>query len=373
MKAYLWFSLKRRWLSKSALIILALSFFVIIALVTVDFWLSSHEVVTIQWPSHLFEYLEDYDSFLFTEQDSMIHVEYIEPSTYIIHPHQTNVSNQTLVALVKYAHQRYILDTFKEEDQMKIVMMLEPTIQYNQSSSSIGSIMIISFLYFSLLGFSSNMSSDILSEKHSQALLMLLNSMTRKEYFKMKIIQNIINIFAQFALILLGVVSALWIRQGIDQGRGLLSFLYEQGWVNMRFDSFYSILNIILASYQGSISIVLGFISFFIGLFTCMLLLVWISFKAQKSEDLVMIQTPFYITVVLMYYVSLWIGEFAAISQSISPWLTLTPIMSMIFHPFQLSVKEVPLWLSILSIFIAFGVMISVKVHAEKAFIKEIV
>lgn len=372
MNAYLWFSLKRRWLAKSSLLIFSLSLLITSALLTVDKWLSPHDVVTIEWPSHLFAHLEQFDGIVFTQNASHIKVEYIEPNTYIIHPHRTNMPNTSISNIIQYAHKRYVLDKFSADMQSNIVKMLEPVIEYENSSTSIASIMMISFLYFALLGFSSNMSSDILGEKHSQALLMILNSMSRKEYFKMKLLQNSINIVVQFILVASGVCLAVWFRSMFDNGTALLSFVYEQGWIAIRIESFNAIADLIFGSLQASLSFVLGSMSFIIGLFTCMLVLLWLSLKAQKSEDLAMIQTPFYICIVLMYYVSLWIGEFSLLNDTISPWLTLLPIMSMIFHPFQLSMNDVPLWLSLSSIGLAVVMLYWVKSKATAAFFKEI-
>lgn len=373
MNAYLFFSLKRRWISKSSLLIFGLSLIVSCLLLTVDKWLATHETVTVEWPSHLFNHLDNYESITFTQTASLIKVEHIEPYTYIIHPHKTNVSNTSLANTIRYAHKRYMLDKFSEEMQSNIVMMLEPVIEYENRSTSVASIMIISFLYFALLGFSSNMSSDILGEKHSQALLMILNAMSRQKYFKMKLIQNIVNIVVQLILVLLGVCIAIWFRIWLDDGAALLSYIYEQGWVMIRFESFKSLGDLIFGSFKGTLSLLLGSISFFVGLFTCMLVLLWLSLKAQKSEDLAMIQTPFYICIVLMYYISLWIGEFSLLNDTISPWLTLMPIMSMIFHPFQLSMSQVPLWISLCSIGVAVATLVWIKSKATTAFINEVI
>ena len=368
MKAYLWFSLRRRWLSKSSLIILILSFMVSFALLMVDQWLSQQEIVTIKWPDHLFEHLEPAQTIKFVHEEAMINITYQEPSHYIIHPHLTNLPNQTISAMLSYAHQRYILDTFTEDDQMKVVLMLEPNIEHHSPTSSLLSVAIISFLYFTLLGFSSIMSTEILSEKHSQALLMILSSMSKREYFNMKLIQSGVNILMQCILVIGGSISAFWIRYSLDQGSGLLLYIYEQGWISFKFDSFASLIELFKSNTQWSISIIFGFLSFSIGLVSCMLILLWLSLKAQKSEDLAMIQTPFYILVVLMYYASLWIGELQGLNQTLSPYLMHIPILSMIFHPLQLSMNNVSVFHSISSILISSIGLVLILKHSKLSF-----
>jgi hypothetical protein len=358
MMTYLLFSLKRRWFSFGSLIIFGLGFFITLALVFMDIWFLQNQVVTINWPTHLSAHLETYDYFKFTDEDAMINVSFSPPSQYTIHPHTTNVSTATLTSLITYAHQRYILDQFDVETQNQIVVMLEPMIETSNSSSSVFPIMIISFLYFTLLGFSSNLSSDILSEKHSQALLMILSTLKRKDYFLMKVYQSWINIFIQSMLVSSAIILAILFRSNFDQGKGLLSFLYEQQWIPLRFESFSQIIQVFTESTHFSLSVVFAGISFVIGLMTCMLFLLWMSLKAQRSEELASIQTPYYILIVLMYYVSLWINELQGFSQSVSSWIIHVPVLSMIFHPLQLATIPVPIEISVLSILIALSLLI---------------
>lgn len=368
MNAYLRFCLKRRWLSKSSCIIFGISFLVSIALLTVDQWLPQQDIITIKWPQHLFEHLESTQTIKFVEGEAMIQVTFIEPAHYIIHAHSTNLPNQTISSMIMFAHQRYILDSFSEDDQNKVVLMLEPTIEHQSPSSSIFSIALISFLYFTLLGFSSTMSNDILSEKHSQALLMILSSYSKNEYFNMKLIQSGLNILIQCLLVLSGVVGSYFIRNHLDQGKGFFTYIYEHGWIPIKLESFKQGFELIASQGQWSYSIILGGLSFIIGLVSCILILLWLSLKAQKSEDIAMIQTPFYLIVVLMFYASLWIGELQGLNQTLSPWLMQIPILSMIFHPLQLSINNQPLFLSITSILIAMGCLIMLLKVSKKSF-----
>lgn len=359
MMTYLLFSLKRRWFSFGSLIIFGLGFFITLALVFLDMWFIQNQVVTIKWPPHLNTHLEDYDYFEFVDEDAMINISFTQPSLYTIHPHTTNVSSATLTSLITYAHQRYILDQFDTETQNQIVVMLEPMIETSQStSSSVFPIMIISFLYFTLLGFSSNLSSDILSEKHSQALLMILSTLKRKDYFLMKVYQSWINIFIQSILVSSSILLAILLRTHVDQGKGLLSFLYEHQWIPIRLESFSQVIQVITDNTHFSLSVLFAGISFVIGLMTCMLFLLWMSLKAQRSEELASIQTPYYILIVLMYYVSLWINELHGFSQSISSWIIHVPVLSMIFHPLQLATNSIPIQVSVLSILIALILLI---------------
>jgi hypothetical protein len=109
-------------------------------------------------------------------------------------------------------------------------------------------------------------------------------------------------------------------------------------------------------------------LSFIIGLMTCMLLLLWMSLKAQRSEEIASIQTPYYILIVLMYYVSLWINELPGFSQSVASWIIHVPILSMIFHPLQLVTNQIPIEVSIFSIIIALSLLIFVFKGSYKAF-----
>jgi len=371
MKSYLWFSIKRRWLSIGSIILLGLSFSITSTLIWVDQWLPHHEVVSILWPSHLKEHLEEHESIQFVDEEADINVIYEAPSHYVIEPHTTNFPSETLVSMIKYAHQRYMLDTFSLENQVKIVMMLEPQIEQENVSSSLLSIIVISFLYFTLLGFISNLSTDVLSEKHSQALMMILSTMSKKRYFNMKLLQSLINITFQIGLVMLGTVSAIGIRSSFDEGSKLLRYIYEQGWINHHFDSINSIIQLFFKEASMSMSLVFSGLSFFIGLLTCMLILLWFSLKATKSEELAMIQTPFYILIVIMYYASLWISEMQGLNQSLGSILLHVPILSMIFHPLQLSMYTIPWWNSLLSIIVGSFFLYWIYLRSYRSFYRQ--
>lgn len=371
MKSYLWFSIKRRWLSIGSIILLGLSFSITSALIWVDQWLPHHEVVSIQWPSHLKEHLEEHESIQFVDEEADINVIYEAPSHYVIEPHTTNFPSDTLVSMIKYAHQRYVLDTFSLENQVKIVMMLEPSIEQESISSSLLSIVVISFLYFTLLGFISNLSTDVLSEKHSQALMMILSTMNKKRYFNMKLLQSFINIVFQIGLVMIGLVSAIGIRVSFDEGRQLLRYVYEQGWLNHHFDTINSIIQLFFKETSMSLSLLFSGLSFFIGLLTCMLILLWLSMKATKSEELAMIQTPFYILIVIMYYASLWISEMQGLNQSLGSILLHVPILSMIFHPLQLSMYTIPWWNSLTSILVGTGFLYWIYLRSYRSFYRQ--
>jgi len=373
MISYLLFSLKRRWMSRSSIIVFGLSFLVAMGLLFVDVWFTQNKTVTIQWPSHLSTHLEEFKSFDFISDKAMIKVTYNEPSHYTIHDHKTNVSKDTLVNLITYAHQRYVLDSFNEQDQMKIVMMLEPTIDSINPSHAMLPLMFISFLYFTLLGFSSNLSSDILSEKHSQALIMILSTMNRRRYFSMKIYQSILNIVIQSGLIIMAMGIVLFLRNNLDSGTGLLTFLYEQQWLPVKLTSFEEIITLIFNEVQISFSFAFASMSFLIGLMTCMLLLLLLSLNAQRSEDLASIQTPYYILIVLLYYGSLWISELPGLNQRISPWIIHLPIISMIFHPLQLMMHDVSVFASLFSLILGSIMLIFTYKTSLKSFEKKTV
>lgn len=371
MRAYLWFSIKRRWLSIGSLILFGLSFSITTALFWVDQWLPHNDVISIQWPSHLKEHLEQHESIRYVDEDGDIKIIYEAPSHYVIQPHKTNYPSDTLVSMIKYAHQRYMLDTFSLENQVKIVMMLEPQIEQENVSSSLLSIIVISFLYFTLLGFISNLSTDVLSEKHSQALMMILSTMSKKRYFNMKLLQSFINIVFQIGLVMIGLVSAIGIRVSFDEGRQLLRYVYEQGWLNHHFDTINSIIQLFFKEASMSLSLLFSGLSFFIGLLTCMLILLWFSLKATKSEELAMIQTPFYILIVIMYYASLWISEMQGLNQSLGSILLHVPILSMIFHPLQLSMYAIPWWSSLVSIVVGSSFLYWIYLRSYRSFYRQ--
>lgn len=134
--------------------------------------------------------------------------------------------------------------------------------------------------------------------------------------------------------------------------------MYEHQWIPIRLESFSQVIQVITDNTHFSLSVLFAGISFVIGLMTCMLFLLWMSLKAQRSEELASIQTPYYILIVLMYYVSLWINEFQGFSQSISSWIIHVPVLSMIFHPLQLATNSIPIQVSVLSILIALILLI---------------
>ena len=363
MKSLILFSLKRKLVNKTNLFLFGLLLLVIGGLffgdwVTDTFFQAQLAPKQVVMPEHLTPYLNE--SF-FNHYENI--KDRSQANIVIDYNHQTyEIIIDESISQTQLQHVVYTLTTIHQFREILLLpddligtidQLLHPKIiieQAQQSTQETGFIL-ITMVYFMMLGFSSTVANEVVSEKTSNVLEMMLTSITYKQHFISKIIIGWVSVLQQAIAIFL--ISCFWmlIRNGVDQGRGLYLLLVRIGWLEVPYFSFYEHLATIKIDLHQWLIILWLLLLLFFGIFLVQLLLLLISINIKNIEEASSLQAPFYLLLLGVYYMTLYLNTPIVMNKGLGVWFSFTPFLSMLFMPlrilyYQVSTMEV--WLAIL-------------------------
>lgn len=373
MKELVLFSLKRRFLNKThkSLMVLLLCLFVAGAFLDkiVDFFTEDQATLKVA--------LENIDESLFLMNNSDIVIDKqaslkisLDGNVYQVASQQplSQMEKIQLEALIYPYYQQ----TLNPKIQEVLVQYRHPQINYTfKEASNIQQkhdnlFMVITSIYFMMLGFAGMLASEVVAEKTSNILELIGTSVSLKTHYYSKIIIGWCSILFQFISMGFLVFVALSLRFLVDRGQGLIAFLNRLKLIQVDFESFDQALGLLLNQKQALFDLGLALLFLFIGILVVQLILVVISTKVITIEEAGALQNPFYMGLLFLYYGALILNNPESMSVGWGFRLSFVPIFSMIFMPmrlmlFKVSVRQIVIGLMINLFFLMFIIKVGEK------------
>lgn len=365
MKTLIEFSLKRRLTNPVAILLLGFTFIVSGALFFSDVWISS---VAYDWvnpievvaPKELVQFLgkqiEPVYVFNESNRDAKIQIEFDDGRFKVdIHPTLSTYHAYQIETWITQFHTFMEIQNYPMITQQEIIHVMTPEIEltYNppQKKEHSGFILITT-MYFMMLSFSSAMANEIVMEKTSNMLELILTSVSFQSHYYAKMFIGWLSVFLQTGCY--GGIILFWllIRQLFDQGRGLFQLLYQIQWLPLRFESFEDWIASLNITGQWFAGLMVGFLFLFLGILVVQIVMVVISIRIEHIEEAGSVQGPFYLALLLIYYSSIFLNSPTQMNDGVGYILSFVPIFSMLFMPmrflfYQASMMEVILSLSL--------------------------
>ena len=95
--------------------------------------------------------------------------------------------------------------------------------------------MVITMIYFMMIGFAGMLAQEVVAEKTSNILEMIGTSVSLKTHYYSKIIIGWLSILGQFIFVGSVFVGVLLLRVLFDNGRGLLQLLAKYNFIDARY------------------------------------------------------------------------------------------------------------------------------------------
>ena len=195
---------------------------------------------------------------------------------------------------------------------------------------------VITSIYFMLLSFSTAVANEVVNEKTSNVIEIILTSISHKEHYYSKLLIGWFTMLSQLLIHSFGFIFWFVMRTIFDNGTKMMNVLYRMRWLPVQYisfeDWFYS-MNIGLS--QLSI-IILCAIFLMLGILLVQLLMVLLSVHINSIEEAAAIQGPFYIGMLVIYYMAIFINSFEQLNQGWGYYFSYVPILSMLFMPSRL-------------------------------------
>jgi ABC-2 type transport system permease protein len=126
-----------------------------------------------------------------------------------------------------------------------------------------------------------------------------------------------------------------------DDGAGLLSALYRWQWLSIPYDSIDEWISSLNISWSQIGIIFLCAVFLMLGILLVQLLMVLVSVHINSIEEAAAIQGPFYLGMLIVYYLAIFINSSDQLSHGWGYIFSYTPILSMLFMPSRLLLTNV--------------------------------
>lgn len=356
MKTLLKFSFKRRFLNKMTLF-LQLMFIVIIALmfyfdkVSDLFNLEFNQPIPIyiepslrkliinesEWESKGFVLSTNKDSITISKVKDVYTISLVEDMftqskiyDLLLDNHQKRKETSSNPSVYKWL-----------EDYQKIEVNF---LEYKQEENQFKHQLIILFLtsiYFMLLNFIAVNSNEIIMEKTSHMIPIILTHVKIRTHFLSKLIIGFSSVLFQI-ISSLGVVGVIaYSRYQLDRGVGLIKLLVK--FLPFKLDSINldDILKLLDISWNDFYQVLLGLVFILIGILIIQILILILSSKVKTMEEAASIQGPFYLILLIIYYLALSLNTTQSLSSGFGYVLSYIPVFSMLIMPMRLLTQHV--------------------------------
>jgi ABC-2 type transport system permease protein len=300
----------------------------------------------VSMPQEMESYFEFEDTKYEVNRSSKANLTITEDSEgYTITADQTTNEQDIVIAKswIEHYHRISQYSLISQEIVEEVDGLIFPNIIVDNHSVSTneGGFILITMIYFLMLGFSSTVANEVVSEKTSNMLEMMLTSISYKEHYITKLLLGWLTILVQ--VIVWASVFTFWTltRFLFDQGKGLYAMLYRLKVISKQYSSFIDHIQSLSFSLNGIVYIVLSVLFLMIGILMVQLILLLVSIKIENVEESASVQAPFYLIMLGLYYGILAINNYSHMQLGIGKILSFVPGFSMLLMPIRILFYEV--------------------------------
>ena len=203
--------------------------------------------------------------------------------------------------------------------------------------------MIITSIYFTMLSFSTSVANEVVYEKSTRQLELILTSVSAKTHFLSKMLIGWLSILLQLGCTIFFVILAFLLRNSYDQGIGLIELINQLQLIHLEEKTFGALLGSIHVEGAFIFQCIFIFIFLMLGIIFVQMLLSIIASFVNSVEQAGSIQSPFYLILLAIYYFALSINTPYQLSEGIGFYCSFLPVLNMLLMPSRLLVQNVPI------------------------------
>lgn len=353
MRTLLKFALKRRFFNKISLSLQALFILIVFGLLYVDklsAWLGLdiHEPYQITFSNNIDIDKIDGDlwenqGFQLVKDKADIYIDF-DALTYRVEGVSDVILKQRIQAILLIQHKQNILKTSQEsvhawlEDYENIQVHFEEIEVEQTSFKSQLALVFLTGLYFMLLNFIAVNSGEIIMEKTTHIMPLILSSVSTRAHFISKLILGMFSVMFQIVSSIMIVGLGLYLRYRNDRFRGLIQAASKYlALPEFEFELLFKLLDFNFRDLQR---LGLALMFMLVGIFIVQLLILVLASQVKNAEEASAIQGPFYLVLLLIYYLSLSIQSPASLSHGLGYHLSFIPVLSMLMMPIRIFTQD---------------------------------
>ena len=353
MRTLLKFALKRRFFNKLSLSLQALFILVVFGLLYVDklsAWigLDLHQPYQIAFSNMMDRDKIDIDlwanqGFELVKDKADILIE-LKEEGYTVKGVNDVILKQRIQAILLIQHKQNILKTSQEnvhawlEEYENIHVHFEEIEVEQTSFKAQLALVFLTGLYFMLLNFIAVNSGEIIMEKTTHIMPLILSSVSTRAHFVSKLILGMFSVMFQIVSSILIVGLGLYLRFRDDRFRGLIQAASK--YLVLPEFEFELLLKLFDFNIQDLQRLSLALVFMLVGIFIVQLLILVLASQVKNAEEAAAIQGPFYLVLLLIYYLSLSIQSPASLSHGLGYQLSFVPVLSMLMMPIRIFTQD---------------------------------
>lgn len=283
------------------------------------------------------------------EKDAKAYVLYFDDGYKIASEYKLN---QEIIfgiqSILDNVHQSLILSSSLNENEFELYhqsieiqnTILQEDVQLDADKQNIV-FMLITSIYFTMLSFSTSVANEVIYEKSTRQLELILTSVSAKTHFLSKMIIGWFVILIQALTVFIYIAIAAFVRCLYDEGKGLIQLINKLGLMKIEQQTILEFLKNIPLEIDFILKVF--FILFFlmIGILLLQMVLVVISSFIANIEEAGNVQGPFYMILLGVYYFALSLNTPYQMSEGLGYVLSFFPFLSMLFMPCRLLIQNV--------------------------------
>ena len=371
MRTLLKFALKRRFFNKLSLSLQALFIFVVFGLLYVDklsAWigLDLHQPYQVAFSSNMDRDKIDIDlwanqGFELVKDKADIFIE-LKEEGYAVKGVNDVILKQRIQAILLIQHKQNILKTSQEnvhawlEEYENIHVHFEEIEVEQTSFKAQLALVFLTGLYFMLLNFIAVNSGEIIMEKTTHIMPLILSSVSTRAHFVSKLILGMFSVMFQIVSSILIVGLGLYLRFRDDRFRGLIQAASK--YLALPEFEFEILLKLFDFNIQDLQRLSLALLFMIVGIFIVQLLILVLASQVKNAEEAAAIQGPFYLVLLLIYYLSLSFQSPASLSHGLGYQLSFVPVLSMLMMPIRIFTQDLVFVEILSSLTISFALII---------------
>jgi ABC-2 type transport system permease protein len=191
-------------------------------------------------------------------------------------------------------------------------------------------------MYFMMLNFIAVNSNEIILEKTSNIIPLLLSSITLLQHYMLKLVLGFISVLTQLVSTVAIFGTLLWLRHSHDRFEGLLKLATKYFNLPSEGISLSDMLTWLDLTRADAYGVLLAMSFMLVGIFTVQVLVLVLSSRVKTMEEAASIQGPFYLGLLLLYYVSLGLNQGQTSASNLLTMLSFMPIGSLMTMPIRI-------------------------------------
>lgn len=277
------------------------------------------------------------------------------------------------VNLTRY-HKDKMMDDIEDKELLAAynqeVIVENKTLKQNEISSDKSNLifMFVTSVYFMMLSFVSGVASEVVNEKATKTLELILTSVSAKTHFYSKLFVGWLVIVMQGIASISYIIFWLLIRSIYDQGIGVITLIKKLNIIEIKGSNFYSVLVNFDFSFAFFEKVFYILIFLLIGILIVQLVLVIVSSFVSSIEEASNIQAPFYLLLLGFYYLVLAINNPHELSEGIGFYLSFVPFMNMLLMPCRILIQDVPILQMLISASISLYLVYMILTKGSKVY-----